>query len=81
MAYENRYQYLKIKGIGDNRRWMPIATKGGFLSSPYDSTIPTLPISQTIFCVPLKTSDHPPSKFGKTMHRNLGASIANHKNK
>jgi hypothetical protein len=45
------------------------------------STIATLPITRTDFRVSLKPYAHPTFMFGKTVHRNLRAAMADHKNK
>ena len=45
------------------------------------STIPTLPIPRSHFCMPLNPDAHPTFRFRKTIHRNPTTPTANHKNK
>ena len=45
------------------------------------STIPTLLIPRSHFCMPLNPDAHPTLRFGKTVRQNPIAPTANHKNK
>jgi hypothetical protein len=81
MAREDRYQYLKVRSIGTQRCWVPIAAEGVFSPCHRLSTIVMLPILWTDFHVPSNPDSHPTSKFGKSVHRNLSAPTIDHKNK
>ena len=72
----SRQEVLALKDVGFQLQQREVISPRRRLS-----TIATLPIPQTDFRVPLKLDAHPTSRFGKTVRRNLGALMANHKNK